>query len=526
MRPLLSQLPNPVASQDEDYTLPGVSGPQVVMSLLNVPMSSFQHLKRWYYQVTSPIIGDLRTPTEMIPIKSVQYTDSVCALVKPDGTIAGALTKDGLLYLCDEPTPMDAFNNPRICLDYSTASTGSVSQHLALLFNNRAEKNNTIPWIQQEIHQKYGLTGKGVLIRCIEEPSQSPDMDHSVAVQGMINDKNWGVAPGATTEGQYFKIEDRNLNLKTEGLSSFVERIYGVNTLNNISQLVLNAASQPTAQRPHILNFSWGLSRDEDNQKGCDQIIAHWSQLLKMSRNNQIKDPLLNALVKQLQTQPRSQWLQTFTDYTDYILDHSLNARAAQENYLRATFQAEQAGIVLITSAGNENGHLPSNTRLRPDAFVSELGMSPYVISVAATDTQRTPTFLGDDRVAAFSTRGMGNAVDNLGRSWNPSLAAPGNAVLVNFKFGKGNPFIAPTSGTSFAAPYVAGVVALMLEANPSLTPAQIRWLLAQACENPRRLPVSAVGAGMINPVTAVLSAKQLLASTRFPVYTTVAYQH
>src|SRR5262249_8243517 len=62
-------------------------------------------------------------------------------------------------------------------------------------------------------------------------------------------------------------------------------------------------------------------------------------------------------------------------------------------------------------------------------------------------------------------------------------------------------------SGTSYSAPQVSGTIALMLEANPKLTPAQIRDILQRtATPLPAYYPYE-VGAGLLNAQAAVLEA-------------------
>lgn len=61
--------------------------------------------------------------------------------------------------------------------------------------------------------------------------------------------------------------------------------------------------------------------------------------------------------------------------------------------------------------------------------------------------------------------------------------------------------------GTSFAAPLVASVAACMLQANPALTPAQVRWLLIAAAQPIPGAPVERQGAGAIHAGQAVALA-------------------
>lgn len=117
---------------------------------------------------------------------------------------------------------------------------------------------------------------------------------------------------------------------------------------------------------------------------------------------------------------------------------------------------AKNAGIVLVAAAGNADGDGSQNTVGYPAKFDS-------VIAVAATDN--------NDKRASFSS--AGNEV------W---VAAPGVNVLstmlksgpLSNQSGYGN-----LNGTSMATPHVSAMVALMLKANPNLTPDNIKTLLS-----------------------------------------------
>jgi serine protease AprX len=63
------------------------------------------------------------------------------------------------------------------------------------------------------------------------------------------------------------------------------------------------------------------------------------------------------------------------------------------------------------------------------------------------------------------------------------------------------------SNGTSFSAPQVAGTIALMLEANPSLTPAQVRNILQRTATLLTPYYQYETGAGLLNVHAAVLEA-------------------
>lgn len=168
-----------------------------------------------------------------------------------------------------------------------------------------------------------------------------------------------------------------------------------------------------------------------------------------------------------------------------------------------ATKMLTDNGVNVVFSAGNTG---PGTDSLNP------YSVAPWVISSGATDN------LG--RLASFSSRGdFGSAL------FHPTIVAPGvNTVslrtstlaAVTTANGAANdsalsaselPYYTTGSGTSFSAPQVAGAIALMLEANPNLTPAQVRDILQRTATPLPPYYVYEVGAGMLNAQAAVTEA-------------------
>jgi serine protease AprX len=169
-----------------------------------------------------------------------------------------------------------------------------------------------------------------------------------------------------------------------------------------------------------------------------------------------------------------------------------------------ATKMLTDKGINVVFSAGNTGS---GQHTLNPYA------VAPWVISVGATNE------LGS--LADFSSRGdMGSAL------FRPTLVAPGVSVVSVRSAGASVtgtlgvieadknrltpaelPFYTTASGTSFSAPQVAGTIALMLEANPRLTPPQIRDILQRTSTPLPNYFQHEVGAGMLNAHAAVLEA-------------------
>jgi subtilisin family serine protease len=120
-----------------------------------------------------------------------------------------------------------------------------------------------------------------------------------------------------------------------------------------------------------------------------------------------------------------------------------------------------------------------------------------WALSKELADARHYPSI---DWVTSFSSRGDGR--------WNPTITATGmNVWMDRYYAGAGDNGV--FSGTSASAPHTSGTIALMLQANPSLTVQQIKALLKQTAttvSGNSRLE----GAGMLNPVAAALAAKAL----------------
>jgi serine protease AprX len=131
-------------------------------------------------------------------------------------------------------------------------------------------------------------------------------------------------------------------------------------------------------------------------------------------------------------------------------------------------------GLIVVWAAGNDGGNGSVATTSPTCAQ-----QTPGNICVAAYDDQNTGTRTG--RIASFSSRGTNGQT-----STSPDIAAPGANILGTCRpympicatgF-TGSTTYASLSGTSMAAPHIAGIVAQLLQVNPSLTPAQIEDLL------------------------------------------------
>ena len=176
---------------------------------------------------------------------------------------------------------------------------------------------------------------------------------------------------------------------------------------------------------------------------------------------------------------------------------------------------AVRAGIVVVAAAGNE-GDFGMGGVLAP-------GNDPYVVTVGATDTQQTPS-TGDDRVAVYSSWGP-TLFDEYAK---PDLVAPGNRVVslrvpdsfidTNFPdnliavdtyipkaAADATPSYLMLSGTSCSAPVAAGAVALLLQKDPGLSPADVKLRLMDSADPVAEASPYQQGAGALDVAGALL---------------------
>jgi serine protease AprX len=179
-----------------------------------------------------------------------------------------------------------------------------------------------------------------------------------------------------------------------------------------------------------------------------------------------------------------------------------------------ATKAVAARGAVVVFAAGNSGS-------ANGEASVSPFNQAPWTISVAAGSLERER--------GAFSSNGLqfdnGRAVaigqdghtvltgDRIGNT-QPDIMAPG--VDISSTCDSTGTVIGPcpqggnteASGTSMAAPHIAGAAAVLLQARPSLTWAQTRQALTATAtpvlDGARTLPSSRVGYGHANLDRAV----------------------
>ena len=138
---------------------------------------------------------------------------------------------------------------------------------------------------------------------------------------------------------------------------------------------------------------------------------------------------------------------------------------ACDETFWNAIDNVENAGVVVIFAAGNE-GPDPASLRTPADRISSPTNS----FSVGAIDVLSFGF-----PVATFSSRGP-SGCDN--QTIKPEVCAPGVKIYSSFKNGE----YRVMSGTSMAAPFVAGATAILRQYNPDATVEEIKQALFESC--------------------------------------------
>jgi serine protease AprX len=203
-------------------------------------------------------------------------------------------------------------------------------------------------------------------------------------------------------------------------------------------------------------------------------------------------------------------------------LGHPVMESYQTDPLCQACESAWKAGILVVCAAGNLGRSIPTDPASPPVyGTITSPGNDPAVLTVGATDTQGTAT-LNDDTIASYSSRGPtaidfvlkpdivapGNKIDSLAAP-NSSLflGYPTNQVSPSTYHGSGAIQYFELSGTSMASPVVAGAAALMLQADPTLTPDVIKArMMVSALKSATNDPFTS-GAGYLN-VPAALACR------------------
>ncbi|HEU5318408.1 MAG TPA: S8 family serine peptidase [Chloroflexota bacterium] len=301
--------------------------------------------------------------------------------------------------------------------------------------------------------------------------SAVPVSNLKTAYPGAVNaPATWNslTAP-ATGQGVTVAVLDSGINKSHPALSG-----------SNVVSVVINAKSTGKTDANGHGTHVTGIVTGYDPTRGYIGIAPD-SRVISVQIADDQGMTLVSDLLRGLQ------WVeQNKATYNIKAVNLSING-SLPESYLTSPTSAAvellwMKGVVVVVAAGNR-GSVADAVQYAP-------ACDPFVISVGATFDNGSAS-ISDDTLADFSSRGT--TMDGFAK---PDVVAPGRQIVAPLagtnvtlarsfpdRISDSNLYIR-LSGTSMAAPVVTGMVALILERYPSLTPNQVKWLLANTARS------------------------------------------
>lgn len=202
------------------------------------------------------------------------------------------------------------------------------------------------------------------------------------------------------------------------------------------------------------------------------------------------------------------------------VLNMSLgiaNSSVADRTMIRQTcVNALEAGVIASVAAGNEGGSLntnpiPDNVRvpgscpppwIHPDQQDNSGGRS-CVVSVGAVDDKDAHAGISSQGPVTWQNTSYNDYPYNPGIGLiRPDICAPG-IEIVSLDYSENGSYVKMT-GTSQAAPCVAGVMCLMLSRDNTLTPAEISEILETSAQKISETKNNQTGSGIIDAFAAI----------------------
>ena len=329
------------------------------------------------------------------------------------------------------------------------------------------------------------------------------------AVRGTLQDA--GSTIGARWVAENLGVDGKGVGVATidSGISPFHDDLDG--RLAHFADFV-NRETEPYDDYGHGTHVAGIVAGNGRNSDGLRRGIAPGAHLVVLKALDAAGNGFTSTVIAAIDYAITHR-----AAYNIRVINLSV-AAGVYESYLKdpltlAAKRAVDAGIVVVAAAGNSGRRANGEPEY---GGIASPGNAPWVMTVGAANQMGTAD-RADDVVAGFSSRGPA-AID---KSAKPDLVAPGvgiesttdatsalfasnpTARLWGTTPTRSEPYLRLT-GTSMSAPVVTAAIALMLEANPSLTPNAIKAILQFTAEARGGVDHLTQGAGFLNARGAV----------------------
>jgi hypothetical protein len=316
-------------------------------------------------------------------------------------------------------------------LAYSQSPTASYNARLSAFspaLVEEARKSDVIPGVQTQVHQRLGLTGKGVRVHLIDQFFVQENQANALPGSDVITHGHdmttliRSVAPDVNVTASDMKAFVRKdnsvfpdlfalkLNDDMKTLDDYIIK-QSARQLDLISSEFETLAKLPDAQRPHIVNMSMGLTIKalmEHLQADLYQVVESGGQLvLPYPKYREI------VLGKDANSQNVDARRQRIGMYLEVLLIQDVKAKGpfseALKRYEAACKTLKEKGTLIIVAVGNDGDSYPNLvfTEMGPAKFRQNmLSMNPYVLPVGALDNNQTPDDPRDDKASAKNSPG------------------------------------------------------------------------------------------------------------------------
>ncbi len=325
-------------------------------------------------------------------------------------------------------------------------------------------------------------------------------------------DKAWDL--GYDGSGVVAAIFDSGMNGSNDYANRVIKR---VKFTSGVPEAVGWRKRDPYGHGTHVGGI---IAGNGNRSRGSYGGVAPGIELLSIQVVDESGSGLTSNLIKAID------WLIEHKDaygvrVANLSLGHPPLESYLQDPLCQAVERLVEAGIVTVVSAGNLG-----KTDRYPKIYgaITSPGNDPAVITVGPVNSRGTATH-SDDIATSYGSRGP-TYLDGL---FKPDLVAPGNKIPGSRAKGSWIDTHHPElrirggddddddddeshylrlSGSSMATAFVSGTAALMLQANPDLTPHQVKAILMLTASKLTWPKMLEQGNGMVNALTAVRIAE------------------